>query len=155
MKATSGAESHDVFSKAKRSEVMSRIRANGNRDTELRMIEIFKAERIRGWRRGQKIFGKPDFVFWREKIAVFVDGCFWHGCPEPKHAPLPKNRADWWAQKLARNKERDRVVTRTLRSQGWRVIRVWECSLTRRNLPRTAKRLKRKINQLANLVGVS
>src|SRR5438874_2000329 len=68
-------------------------------------------------------------------------------------APLPKNRADWWVKKLAQNKIRDRVVTRTLQSQGWRVIRVWECSLTRKNLPRTTKRLKRKISQLANLGG--
>ncbi len=145
--------SHDVFTKLRRSEVMSRIRSRGNKDTELRMIELFHAHRIAGWRRGQRLFGKPDFVFRRERLAVFVDGCFWHGCPRPKHAPLPKNRADWWAKKLAQNKTRDRIVTRTLRSQGWEVIRVWECSLTRKNLPRTAKRLKRKINQFANLVG--
>jgi DNA mismatch endonuclease (patch repair protein) len=85
-------------------------------------------------------------------VAVFVDGCFWHGCPRPKHAPLPKNRADWWAKKLAQNKTRDRIVTRTLQSRGWRVIRVWECSLTPKNLRRTAKRLKRKINRFAKLV---
>src|SRR5205807_9433803 len=81
--------------------------------------------RIRGWRRHPRLFGKPDFVFPRQKIVLFVDGCFWHGCPRPKHAPLPKNRADWWAKKLAQNKLRDRIVTRTLQSQGWRVIRVW------------------------------
>jgi DNA mismatch endonuclease (patch repair protein) len=108
----------DVFTKAKRSAVMSLIRGSGNKDTELRMIALFRAHGIVGWRRRVALFGKPDFVFRRERVVVFVDGCFWHGCPRPKHAPLPKNRADWWATKLARNKERDRLVTRTLRA-GW------------------------------------
>jgi DNA mismatch endonuclease (patch repair protein) len=147
MKSNGSIPSLDVFSKAKRSEVMSRIRSGGNRDPELRMVSLFRAYGIRGWRRRQRIFGKPDFVFRREKIAVFVDGCFWHGCPQPKHSPLPKNRARWWAEKLSRNKERDRVVTRTLRAQGWRVIRVWECSLTSRNLGRTAQTLRRRIKE--------
>src|SRR5258708_33881784 len=123
----------DVFTKAKRSAVTARIRRSGNKDSELRMIALFRAHGITGWRRNQRLFGKPDFVFRRERVAVFVDGCFWHGCPRPKHAPLPKNRADWWAKKLAQNKTRDRIVTRTLRSQGWEVIRVWEGSLTRTN----------------------
>jgi DNA mismatch endonuclease, patch repair protein len=73
----------DVFSRTKRSQVMSRIRASGNRDTELRMVELFRRGGISGWRRNARVFGKPDFVFPRDKIAVFVDGCFWHrhtGC---------------------------------------------------------------------------
>jgi DNA mismatch endonuclease (patch repair protein) len=145
MKSNGSVASLDVFSKAKRSEVMSRIRSGGNRDTELRMISLFRAYGIRGWRRRQRIFGKPDFVFRRDKIAVFVDGCFWHGCPEPKHAPLPKSRARWWAEKLSRNKNRDRVVTRTLRGQGWRVIRIWECELLPRNWPQVARRIRRAV----------
>jgi DNA mismatch endonuclease (patch repair protein) len=68
-------------------------------------------------------------VFRRQRVAVFVDGCFWHGCPRPKHAPLPKNRAEWWAAKLGRNRLRARLVIRTLKRQGWRVLRVWECEL--------------------------
>src|SRR5438067_7907249 len=106
---------------------MSRIRARGNRDTELRMISLFRQHGIAGWRRNARVFGKPDFVFHRERVAVFVDGCFWHGCPKPRHAPLPKNRAEWWAAKLARNRQRDLLVTKTLRKLGWRVVRVWEC----------------------------
>lgn len=143
MKRRGFGESHDVFSKAKRSEVMSQIRSGGNRDTELRMISLFRTNGIHGWRRRQPLFGKPDFIFRRERIAVFVDGCFWHGCPAPKHAPLPKSRALWWAQKLSRNKKRDRVVTRTLREQGWRVIRIWECELLPRNWPQVAGRIRR------------
>jgi DNA mismatch endonuclease (patch repair protein) len=133
----------DVFTKAKRSAVMSLIRGSGNKDTELRMIALFRAHGIVGWRRRVALFGKPDFVFRRERVVVFVDGCFWHGCPRPKHAPLPKNRADWWATKLARNKERDRLVTRTLRAAGWRVVRVWECVLTRTRERATAARIGR------------
>jgi DNA mismatch endonuclease, patch repair protein len=136
----------DVFTAEKRSLVMSRIRGRGNRDTELRMIALFRAHGIQGWRRDQMLFGKPDFVFRRERLAVFVDGCFWHGCPKPKHAPMPKNRAEWWAAKLARNKARDVLVTRTLRKQGWRVIRVWECDLAPKHWARIARMIARKLS---------
>lgn len=133
----------DVFTPAKRSEVMATIRSRGNRDTELQMIALFRGHHITGWRRNQRVFGKPDFVFLKLKLAVFVDGCFWHGCPKPKHAPLPKNRAEWWAAKLQRNRQRDLLVTRTLRNAGWRVIRVWECDLALKQWPRLAKRISR------------
>ena len=119
----------DVFTKAKRSAVMALIRSRENRATELRLIALMREHGITGWRRSASVFGKPDFVFRRERVVVFVDGCFWHGCPKPKHSPLPKTRPEWWATKLGRNKDRDRLVTRTLRKAGWRVIRVWECDL--------------------------
>ena len=131
----------DVFTPEKRSAVMARIRSHGNRDTELKMIALFRAHGITGWRRRQAVFGKPDFVFRRERVAVFVDGCFWHGCPKPKHAPLPKSRAEWWAAKLDRNKQRDRLVTRTLRREGWRVLRIWECDLKTARWPQVARRI--------------
>jgi DNA mismatch endonuclease (patch repair protein) len=137
----------DVFTKAKRSAVMSLIRGSGNKDTELRMIALFREHGITGWRRNARVFGKPDFVFRRERVAVFVDGCFWHGCPRPKHAPLPKNRAEWWAAKLARNKARDRVVTRALRQHGWTVLRVWECDLAKKHWPRVARRVARALGR--------
>jgi len=124
---------------------MSLIRGSGNKDTELRMVALFRAHGIAGWRRNARLFGKPDFVFRRERVVVFVDGCFWHGCPRPKHSPMPKNRAEWWAAKLGRNKERDRLVTRTLRKAGWRVVRVWECALTRTRSARTAARIARAL----------
>ncbi len=120
---------------------MARIRGNGNRDTELRMITLFRTHKIPGWRRGQKLFGKPDFVFRRERVAVFVDGCFWHGCPKPKHAPMPKSRTGWWAAKLERNKVRDRFVSRTLRQKGWFVLRVWECDLAPKHWPRVTRKI--------------
>ena len=109
----------DVFTKTKRSAVMSAIRGRGNKDTELRMISIVRAHGITGWRRGQPLFGKPDFTFPRERVVVFVDGCFWHACP--KHATKLKRNAAFWRKKLAANKVRDRLVTRNLRAKGWPV----------------------------------
>ena len=122
---------------------MALIRSRGNRDTELRMIALFRGHGITGWRRGVRLFGKPDFVFRRERVVVFVDGCFWHGCP--RHAKKPKTRAVFWAAKFSRNKERDRLVTRTLRQAGWRVIRVWECDLAGKHWPRVARRVQRAL----------
>ena len=117
----------DVFTKAKRSEVMSRIRSSGNKETELALVKLFRKYGVTGWRRNQPLFGKPDFAFRRQRIVVFVDGCFWHGCP--RHFNMPVNNQAFWEKKLTVNKERDRLVTRTLRKQGWCVIRVWEHDL--------------------------
>ena len=119
----------DVFTKEKRSEVMSRIRGKGNKDTELAMIQILRTHHISGWRRNQAAFGKPYFVFSKQKIALFVDGCFWHGCPKPKHSNMPRNNQEFWAKKLQENKDRDKLVNRELRKLGWKVVRVWEHEL--------------------------
>ena len=129
----------DVFSKRKRSEVMSRIRGHGNKDTALALVKLLRRHRITGWRRNQPVFGKPDFTFPKLKLALFVDGCFWHGCP--KHATKPKNNRGFWRRKLSANKLRDQVVTRTLRRAGWRVLRVWEHELARQNEARLVRRL--------------
>jgi DNA mismatch endonuclease (patch repair protein) len=67
---------------------------------------------------------RPDIVFPRERVAVFVDGCFWHQCPE--HATYPRSNADWWTEKLARNVTRDRETDGRLADSGWAVVRVWE-----------------------------
>lgn len=117
----------DVFSKEKRSEVMSKIRGRGNKDTELALIKLLKTAKISGWRRNLRIFGKPDFVFKKEKVAVFVDGCFWHACP--KHSNIPVNNREKWRQKLSANKARDRLVNRKLKDLGWVVVRIWEHEL--------------------------
>lgn len=123
----------DVFSKSKRSEVMRAVKSRGNKSTELKLIEIFKAEKIVGWRRNYKLFGKPDFVFPRQRLAVFLDGCFWHGhdCRNTK----PADNADYWRQKIERNKNRDESVSRTLAEKGWRVLRIWECQIAQKALP--------------------
>src|SRR4051794_37430293 len=105
----------DVFTAEKRSQVMSRIRGSGNRATEIRMITVFRRHRITGWRRNVPVFGKPDFVFPKEKIAVFVDGCFWHRHGGCKFAYTPKTRLGFWQQKFRNNVERDKLVLRMLR----------------------------------------
>jgi DNA mismatch endonuclease, patch repair protein len=117
----------DVFTKAKRSAVMSRIRGRGNKDTELALMKIFRQHGITGWRRNQKIFGKPDFLFRHQRLALFVDGCFWHGCP--RHCKIPTGNRAFWKKKFATNKARDRRVNRELRKLGWQVVRVWEHDL--------------------------
>lgn len=138
----------DVFTKAKRSEVMSRIRGSGNKATELALAKLFRKYGITGWRRNQPLFGKPDFTFRRQRVVVFVDGCFWHGCP--RHFNMPANNQAFWERKLTANKERDRLVTQTLRKQGWRVIRVWEHDLSANGL--LASRLSRIIKTLQSNV---
>ena len=120
----------DVFTKAKRSEVMSRIRGRGNKDTELALARLLRRHRITGWRRNQRVFGKPDFVFTKLKLAIFVDGCFWHGCPN--HATKPKNNRAFWQRKLSANRRRDQTVNLALRKMDWLVLRIWECDLARR-----------------------
>jgi DNA mismatch endonuclease (patch repair protein) len=131
----------DIWTKAKRSDVMSRIKGAGNKDTELRLIGIFKTHGITRWRRRWPLAGKPDLVFPTLKLAIFVDGCFWHGCPI--HATQPKTNAEFWQTKITRNQARDRLVTRTLRARGWRVLRIWEHELAKKNAGRLAVRFRR------------
>ena len=130
----------DVFSKEKRSDVMSKIKCSGNKSTELKLISVFRDMGITGWRRGSKMNGKPDFIFPKLKIAVFADGCFWHGhdCRQSN----PENNADYWLPKIQRNKERDKEVSEHLQSRGWQVIRIWECELRKKNKPLLNKKLR-------------
>jgi DNA mismatch endonuclease (patch repair protein) len=121
----------DIFDRQKRSLVMSRIRGSNNKSTELKLISVFAELGIKGWRRGSKMFGKPDFIFPKLKIAVFADGCFWHGHDCRNHSP--KTHKKYWTPKIARNKQRDIEVSENLQSKGWRVIRIWECELRKKN----------------------
>ena len=121
----------DVFSKAKRSEVMKAVKSRNTKTTELKMLEIFKELRITGWRRTYPLVGKPDFVFPKKRIVVFVDGCFWHG--HDCRNVTPKENAAFWDAKRAYNKQHDQIVTETLESKNWSVIRIWECELKKKN----------------------
>ena len=138
----------DVFTKKKRSQVMAAIRSTGNRDTEMRLAAILRAHGITGWRRHQPLPGKPDFVFRQERLAIFVDGCFWHNCP--KHGHKPGSNRDYWLPKLRRNHERDTSVKRALSKAGWTVVRIWEHDLLdgHRVARRTAKALDQAITRL-------
>lgn len=120
---------------------MSRIRSTGNATTEIRLLKLFLSHSIIGWRRNYPLAGKPDFVFPKARLAVFVDGCFWHahGCGRNLS---PKRNTGAWTKKFETNRQRDRRVTRALRRKGWGVMRVWECTL-RRAPEKVVTRMKR------------
>ncbi len=130
----------DFLTKPQRSERMSRIRGKGNKTTELRLMAVFKAHRITGWRRGAKLVGRPDFVFPKLRLAVFVDGCFWHGCP--RHGNKPTSNVLFWQRKIARNRQRDRQVNRMLKGKDWHVLRVWEHELAKKRQPKLVNRVR-------------
>jgi len=115
----------DIFTKEKRSEIMSRIRG---RDTkpEISFRKALWHAGLRGWR---VHYGphKIDIAFVGRRIAIFLDGCFWHGCP--KHYKKPKTGKGYWIPKIEKNRRRDRKTTRTLETEGWRVVRIWEHDL--------------------------
>jgi len=113
---------------AVRSKTMSAIRGKNNRSTELRFRMALVRAGINGWETNAEDFvGKPDFFFRKKRIAVFVDGCFWHGCPKCGH--YPKTRSSFWKTKILRNKERDKKNRRKLRREGIKVVNIWEHSL--------------------------
>jgi DNA mismatch endonuclease (patch repair protein) len=134
----------DTLTQRERSKLMAKIRSRGNKNTEVALAKLFRRQKITGWRRNKKIFGKPDFIFSKLKLAIFVDGCFWHGCP--KHETKPKNNRAFWKNKFTRNKARDVLVTRTLRRAGWRVLRVWEHELAKKNEARLLRRIQRALS---------
>lgn len=125
---------------------MSKIRAKGNYTTEIKMVELLRKNKIKGWRRHQKVFGNPDFIFKENKVAVFIDGCFWHGCP--KCYVSPQSNKDYWSNKISNNRIRDRRITKELMRQGWRVIRIWEHSMQRSYL--IIRKLKTILSESSN-----
>ena len=117
----------DTFSKEERSQIMAKVKSKGNRSTELKAIKIFNDLNILGWKRNYPVQGKPDLVFLKYKIAVFIDGCFWHGCKE--HCRMPNSNQKYWQQKIEKNKIRDLAVNRRFTKRNWKVIRIWEHDL--------------------------
>lgn len=134
----------DFLTPAERSKRMSKIRSRGNASTELRLIALFRAARISGWRRNSILPGRPDFVFRKTKVVIFVDGCFWHGCRI--HFVPPATNLPFWEKKIARNIARDRVINRELRRAGWTVVRIWEHELKPASVQATARKLTRLLN---------
>ena len=118
----------DVHTPKQRSKNMSAIKGRGNATTELRLIKLFRNNKVKGWRRHyDKLLGKPDIVFLNKRIAVFTDGCFWHGCP--KCYVKPESNKKFWINKVHRNRERDKKVNKELRKRDWKVLRIWEHKL--------------------------
>lgn len=106
---------------------MKAVKSKGNKSTEIKLIEVFKLHHVTGWRRNSKLGGRPDFVFPKNRIAIFADGCFWHGhnCRNVN----PSDNAEYWRNKIKRNKARDKAITKELTEKGWKVVRIWECEI--------------------------
>jgi DNA mismatch endonuclease, patch repair protein len=117
----------DWLSREQRSYNMASIRSKGNKTTEKAFAQLLRKARVTGWRRHVNLPGKPDFVFRSRKVALFIDGCFWHACPRCYR--LPEDNRPYWKMKMLRNRRRDRKTSRLLRADGWRVLRFWEHSL--------------------------
>jgi DNA mismatch endonuclease, patch repair protein len=109
---------------------MAAVRSRGNKATELTLASLFRAAKLKGWRRHANILGRPDFIFPKHRLAIFVDGCFWHGCA--KHCRMPASNKKYWTAKIERNMRRDRATRILLRQKGWQVLRIWEHELKAR-----------------------
>lgn len=118
----------DNVSQAERSRVMSQVKSRGNRSTERRVEDALLESGIGGWQKHASLLGNPDFYFPAHRLAVFVDGCFWHACPA--HVRIPRSNADYWTKKIDRNRRRDNRLRRKLRSQRVHVMRIWEHDLS-------------------------
>lgn len=125
---------------------MASVKSRDTKTTELKFISILKEKGIIGWRRNYQLTGKPDFVFPRLKIAVFIDGCFWHGCSS--HCRMPSSNVNYWNNKIEKNKIRDRAITKTLKMKGWQVIRIWEHEIKSDRLNHKLNRIKKIAQQL-------
>ena len=134
----------DIFDKEKRSAIMRQVKSKKNKSTELRLIKIFKENGVTGWKRNYPVKGHPDFVFLKQRIAVFVDGCFWHvhDCRNTR----PSANEEFWRKKRERNIEHDKEITELFESRGWTVIRIWECELKQQNCERTLLKIKKYLS---------
>ncbi len=123
---------------------MAAIRSRGNKSTEIAFLSFLKESKIRGWRRHYNIEGNPDFAFPEHKIAVFVDGCFWHGCK--KCMVKPKTNVRFWEKKIEQNKRRDGDVNKKLKNKGWRVVRIWEHEV-QKNFEKAVEKIAKSLKQ--------
>lgn len=119
----------DIFSKEKRSDIMSKVRS---KDSKIEIIfrKALWKEGFRYRKNCKNYFGKPDLVLKKYKTVVFIDSCFWHGCK--KHGTLPKTNKKFWINKINANKNRDKMVTRCYRKNNWKIIRIWEHEITKK-----------------------
>lgn len=126
---------------------MAKVRSTGNRSTEGRVEAALIDAGVLGWEKHPELPGKPDFYFPDQKLVVFVDGCFWHGCP--RHVRFPQARAEYWRAKIERTRRRDNRLRRQLRRDGYHVMRIWEHDLTRDTWLRRLRAMLARIDTLA------
>jgi len=121
-----------------RRKTMQAVKGKGTK-LEKRLFAMLAGMRVRGWKRNiSSIEGKPDVVFLCEKVAIFVDGCFWHGCPICKRK-LPETNKEYWERKIKRNIELAKTHNQTLSDDGWTVIRIWEHEIKDKKTMRTIR----------------
>ena len=132
----------DTLTPEQRKKCMSHVRGKDTKP-EVKLRKALWAKGLR-YRLGYKLPGKPDFVFVAPHVAVFVDGCFWHGCPV--HGTIPKTNRDFWVKKIEKNIRRDRLVTEELQAAGWVVVRVWTHEL-RMDFEAVMDRIKETVRQ--------
>lgn len=104
--------------------------SDAHKATEVKFVALLRTACLKGWRCNPAVPGKPDFIFRKDRLAIFVDGCYWHGCP--KHCRMPQSSTRYGQQNISKNKRRDLQIRRALRQAGWRVLRIWEHDLRKR-----------------------
>jgi len=114
----------DVLTRKQRSNNMSKIKSRENISTEISFVKLLRQKKITGWRRNFRLVGKPDIVFPKKRITIFLDGCFWHGCKY--HFVRPKTNSRFWLKKITLNVERDKKTRANLKNKKWQVMRIWE-----------------------------
>jgi DNA mismatch endonuclease (patch repair protein) len=126
---------------------MSHVRSSGNLTTEIAFAKLLRVHGLVGWRRNNSnLSGRPDFIFPKKRIAVFLDGCFWHGCPSCRR--FPETRADYWKCRFQKNRLRDSKVNRNLRASGWKVIRIWEHEISNNVINRKLKIIQASLKSI-------
>lgn len=124
-----------------RKRTMQAVKGKGTK-LEKKLFATLAGMGFRGWRKNvRSVIGKPDVAFLDKKIAIFVDGCFWHGCPYC-HRKLPETNKEYWVRKIKRNVELSEIYNEQLRLDGWIVVRIWEHEIT------DAKKLKLRLEEL-------
>ncbi|MFA6469825.1 MAG: very short patch repair endonuclease [Bacteroidota bacterium] len=127
----------DNLSKTQRRKNMQNIRSR-NTSIEKRIKNEISKYRFKYSQNVSSVFGKPDFVLFKKKIAIFTDSCFWHSCRY--HYSIPKTNKKYWIRKLNNNKKRDIIVNRKLKQEGWIVVRIWEHQI-KNDFQKVAKRI--------------
>lgn len=136
----------DIWNKEKRSNVMSKIKSTNTRP-ELLLRKFLFAKGMRYRINYKKLPGKPDIVFPKYKLIVFVNGCFWHGHEACKIAHIPKTNTEFWKHKIDKNIERDYKNVQDNILLGWNVIVIWECEINRKNLDNVYNRILNVISE--------
>jgi DNA mismatch endonuclease (patch repair protein) len=132
----------DIFTKGKRSEIMSKIKGK-NTGIEKLGRKMLKKTSIKGFSSGDKVFGKPDIIFENKKVAIFLDGKFWHGYRfDDWKSKIP----EFWRLKISKNISRDKKVNRKLRNDGWKVLRFWDIKI-KKQPNKFVDRIKKVLNE--------